>query len=314
MLDEFYGNEICCGSYACLNAIKDESISLKLFELSTSVPFGVKHMEDGTFDRLLTTFCDPNTGIDRALPLWGYEQRKKEFSDVEEMLAYLKNELLLRPVVLGPLDMGYLNYLPVAHLYRRMDHYILLEDALDGKVSCIDSEGMYGYRMDYEELRSYINVEKLLEASGKICVRSFEKRADFNITNIYGRSLQYAWKNMQEAEDMGQGSKAYLNCFRYLADQNINLWKLPLLYDINYLIQRKTLFLKLLEGWKGMTTEIGYIAAESMDLIRKQQNTLVDIFGRLKWQNKIDEDEFKRVSEEEKNIAVGMETYKAYFC
>ena len=312
MLNEFYGNEICCGSYACLNAIKDEQISSKMFELSTSVPFGVKHIEDGTFDRLLTTYCDPNIGIDKAIPLWGYEQRKKEFSDKNEVLDYLKEELMLRPVVLGPLDMGYLNYLPAAHLYRRMDHYILLEGTWNGKVRCIDSEGIFGYQMAYKELLSYLNVEKLLEASGKICVRSFRKKVDFDIMEVLRKTLQYAWENMREAENMGQGSEAYQACFRYLADQNINLWQLPLLYDVNYLIQRKLLFLKLLEEWNAMVTGSRHVFMENSRLIRKQQSIFIDIFGRLKWKDRIEVDDFKRVAEEEKNIMICLEACKTY--
>ena len=58
----FYGNEICCGSYACLNAMQDPSIDLQLFEISTSTPFGIRHYENEHFDRLLTTYCDPNRG------------------------------------------------------------------------------------------------------------------------------------------------------------------------------------------------------------------------------------------------------------
>ena len=62
----FFGNEICCGSYACLNAMQDPMVDLQLFEISTSTPFGLKHCENNYFDRLITTFCDPNNGMDRA--------------------------------------------------------------------------------------------------------------------------------------------------------------------------------------------------------------------------------------------------------
>ena len=62
---KFYGNEICCCSYACLNAI-EEDIDVQLFEISTSAPFGVRHYRESHFDRLLTTFCDPNQGVDAA--------------------------------------------------------------------------------------------------------------------------------------------------------------------------------------------------------------------------------------------------------
>lgn len=54
----FYGNEICCGSYACLNAMQDPSIDLQLFEISTSTPFGIRH-----FEMSISIGCSRHTAI-----------------------------------------------------------------------------------------------------------------------------------------------------------------------------------------------------------------------------------------------------------
>lgn len=293
---EFYGNEICCGSYACLNAIKNPEIPLKLFEISTSVPFGVKHVGDSFFDHLLTTFCDPNTGIDRAIPLWGYEQKKEQFRNKIEAVRYIKSEILQNPVVLGPVDMGYLSYLPVSYMYRRMDHYIVLQE-INGKMYCVDSEGVSALELTDEQLLDLISVERVLEAEGIVCVRSFSQVEEFDWKNILERSMVHAWENLTDAENDGQGSQAFLNCYNYLNEQDIRLWKLPFLYDINYLIQRKLLFMKLL---REVAIHLGYrVKNES---IVKQKALLVNVFEKLRKYNRIAREDFEQLAEWEKQI------------
>lgn len=287
MKNEFLGNEICCGSYACLNAIKNPDIPLKLFEISTSVPFGVKHIKNEFFDHLLTTYCDPNIGIDKAVPLWGYKQKKELFLNKEEAFGYLKKEVSRNPVVLGPIDMGCLYYLPVSYMYRRMDHYIVLLEK-KGKICCEDSEGIFGIELTDEQILSLISVDKLLESGGLISVRSFYQIKDFNMNEILEQSMLYALENLNNAEKEGQGSGAFLDCYDYLENQDIRLWKLPLLYDINYLIQRKLLFIKLLQE-----SEIYFGWKPGIEVVEKQRAILVDMFGKLRKYNRIFKKDFE---------------------
>ena len=108
-----YSNQVCCGSYACLNVIQDSAIDVSLFELSTGTPFGIRHCEDEHFDRLLTTFRDPNQGLDYALRLWGYDVTAVSVPSCQKCLDLLRNHGPGR-VVLGPVNMGGLEYYPNA--------------------------------------------------------------------------------------------------------------------------------------------------------------------------------------------------------
>ena len=58
----FLGNEICCGTYAFLNTVQDREIDCKIYEITSSVPFGIRHRKERDYSRLLTTYCDPNVG------------------------------------------------------------------------------------------------------------------------------------------------------------------------------------------------------------------------------------------------------------
>lgn len=306
MKNMFYGNEICCGSYACLNAMKNEKIPWKLFEISASVPFGVMHMEDGTFDRLLTTYCNPNIGIDRAVPLWGYEQEKREFSDADAATAYLKKKLPESPAVLGPVDMKGLYYLPFSYLYRRMDHYVSMEETSDHKIRCVDSEGVNGYPLEYEQLPKLMQTENLPEASGKICIRSFVKKKEYDRTEILAESLKHACRNLCDAEHAGHGPRAYRECFIYLADQNVKLWKLPLLYDLNYLIQRKLLLILLLEELGKERIMDSILLDRIKALTEKQLKLFAVMVGKLRQTDTIEKEDFDGAADCEEGIREGM--------
>ncbi len=299
---EFWGNEICCGSYACLNAMKDTRISLKLFEISTSVPFGIKHIRNSTFDHLLTTWCDPNIGIDKAVPLWGYQQKKEQFQNKKDAYSYLKEEVLKNPVVLGPIDMGALVYLPISSVYRRMDHYIVLWGE-DGRIFCEDSEGLVDLELTDEQLLHLLSVDKILEARGEVCVRSFFQIQNYDIVEVLEKSMIYAQENWKDAEKAGQGSKAFLDCYVYLATWDVQLWRLSLLYDLNYLIQRKMLQQKLLQElhrYTGMDTQMWKVG---VGIVEEQKALLVRMFGELRKNRRIVASDFENIAKLEQRLA-----------
>lgn len=148
----FYGNEICCCSYACMNALQDQDIDLQLFEISTSVPFGIRHIGDSNFDHLLTTYCDPNRGVDAALELWGYDVEKHDAGEIDVAIDYIRSHLRYGKIVLGPVDMGKLAYQVMPAVLKRMDHYITLSYKTEETVLFTDSEGFSALEMNYDDL------------------------------------------------------------------------------------------------------------------------------------------------------------------
>ena len=300
----FCGNEICCGSYACLNAMKDPAIDLQLFEISTSTPFGIRHFENKHFDRLLTTYCDPNQGIDRALRLWGYDAETARTGTAEEAVREIRHQICPEyPVIAGPIDMGKLGYQIMPALLKRMDHYILLEYCSDTEAYCTDSEGFYQYRLTYEELGAYLSADAVPEADGCITVRQIRKKREYRMKEVLEQSVRYAADNLRAAEEAGEGSRAVKNSCRYLKQYKEYKWRLPLMYDIQYLKQRKLLllfFVDLLEENRICHSDQ---AGEIRRIANIQNNLLGEIYGRMRNGLRIESVRFDEISQLESTLA-----------
>lgn len=299
----FYGNEICCGSYACLNAMQDPSIDLQLFEISTSTPFGIRHFENGHFDRLLTTYCDPNQGMDRALRLWGYDAETVRIGTAEETVREIRHRIRPDyPVIVGPIDMGKLGYQIMPALLKRMDHYILLGYCSDTEAYCTDSEGFYQYRLTYEELVAYLSADTVPEADGYITVRQIRKKREYKMEEVLEQSFRYAVDNLRTAEENGEGSRAIMNCYRYLEPYKEYKWRLPLMYDIQYLKQRKLLLLFLTD----LLEENGRCYSNQVGEIKRiatiQNDLLGEIYGSLRKGLGIEKEGFEELAEMERRL------------
>ncbi len=300
----FYGNQICCGSYACLNALRDSSLELSLFELSTGVPFGIRHVENGAFDRLLTTFHDPNEGLDEALRLWGCRVSKLQAGSGREAAAVLRAwpEEWER-VVLGPVDMGALGYQPAPALLRRMDHYIVLERGSESALLCTDSEGFQDLRVSFRQLETWISAEGLPEARGKVTLRAVTRERPCGRAEILAAALRAGAVNLNQAERAGQGSGAVRACLDCLEASNIVHWRLPFLYDLAYLHQRKRLqehLFTLLERdgllAKNETPPLHALAAAQISL-------LGTAYASLYWENALQREALLEMADLEQTLA-----------
>lgn len=283
---KFYGNQICCGSYACLNAIQDSTIDPSLFEISTAAPFGVRHCENVFFDRLLTTIHDPNQGLDEALQLWGYRSSSVCTTSVEVILSALRSYGSEgRAAVLGPINMGRLGYQAIPALLERMDHYIVLEYCSDSEILCTDSEGMSNLCINLNQLAAWISVDDVPEACGQITLRTIERERNWVLADILTASLKKALANLCEAEECGQGSQAVYACLDYLVKYNCAQWRLPFLYDIQYLHQRKELFRLLLAEALKIDILSNAEATLLQQTLAHQETLLSEIYRMLRWKN-----------------------------
>lgn len=246
MIDMFAGNQICCGTYAFLNLIGDSSIDLDLFEISTSVPFGIEHKRYPKFDHLLTPFCNPNMGLDKAISSWGYRVKHDSFVSSSEVVRFLQNELSFgESVMIGPVDMGHLYYQPLINLYRRLDHYIVVTEVDKNCVEILDSEGSICEKCSYETLEKILSVKDIPEAGELFHIRRVIKERKSDVSDIVKLSLSLASKNITESIASKDGKDAFLRCSQFLQKVPFYQWKVALLYDFSYIMQRKLLHKKL---------------------------------------------------------------------
>ncbi len=300
----FCGNEICCGSYACLNAIKDKNLDPQLFEITTSAPFGIRHFENVYFDRLLTTYRDPGKGMDAALRLWGYSAVRYEVRTVREAVEILKERLRDNRAVAGPIDMGSLGYQVMPRLLKRMDHYITLEYWSEEAVLCYDSEGFGGRLIRYEELQDYISAEEVFEAEGVITLRFIRKSAEeYRRKDILETARAQAFWNLRKAEEEGEGSGAILRCYDFLKDLDVYKWRIPLMYDIQYLMQRKWLMKVLSQNYREVVKEQEGFWKEVDVIVDVQIRTAGEIYHKIWLGERIIKREFEVLGACEKKLA-----------
>ncbi len=112
-------------------------------ECLTTMPFGAGYirLEQGALPLLSPVTVDPDTGLTRALAALGWTCREGKGGDEAEALARLREGLTHGPVVLGPLDMGYLSYRPDCAHGPGADHHIAVLALEDDHALVHDPDG-----------------------------------------------------------------------------------------------------------------------------------------------------------------------------
>jgi hypothetical protein len=103
---------------------KGDSYPLPFLECVTTVPFGfVYTASDG--GGFAVNGYNPHDGVERALKTLQYEYRFKCFQSADEALSSLKRALEENPILIGPVDMGFLVYDPYCKFKKGADHYVI---------------------------------------------------------------------------------------------------------------------------------------------------------------------------------------------
>lgn len=245
----YNGSWITCGSYAFLHAAGLNPKLLLSIENSAGATFGTASMREAwDYTRLLTPAFDFHAGINAAAPLWGVTLERyvcggfKEFIDVygAKPGSYLA----------GPVNMAGLHYLPLAVQYHCADHYVALH--MENGWTLVDSEGVPGLRVSVDELNDILTGRGIPESGGELHIRrvrrtgemaSFVERAIFTIKK--GSS------NLKRAKQIGEGPQAFLKCAATIARTPAVLWREAFSYDLDYIVQRRLMMLRLLESLSG---------------------------------------------------------------
>lgn len=278
MITEFFGNKICCGTYAFFNLTGGGLPDIDLFEISTSVPFGISHKRYPKFDHLLTPFCDPNARLDQAISAWGYQTEHRSFSSGEELACFLQHKLMAEEsAMVGPVDMGHLYYQPLVNLYRRLDHYIVVTKIDDSVIEILDSEGILCERCSYETMGKMLSVKEIPEAEGRFHMRKAVKERAVDLSGIVELSLSQAERNIVACLASVDGKEAFLRCSQFLQEVPFYQWGTALLYDFSYIMQRKLLHKKLGE----YAVLYRYWMSDKLNKLQKVLEEQIQILGRM---------------------------------
>jgi hypothetical protein len=122
----FIGNGAYCyaNSSSMLLTSIGENISPSTIEVLTGVGLGAIWVDDLPY--FSSWACLPDKGISQAFRILGLQFIEKYSKESDELpLQQLVKDLQKSPVILGPLDMGYLQYNPNYMNLHGVDHYVL---------------------------------------------------------------------------------------------------------------------------------------------------------------------------------------------
>jgi len=174
----FRGKYSGCHTLAVFDAFFSsyDASDLVTFEGLTGIPFGVATLPQDP-DRLIVPRLDPDLGIDIALKLLGlnvktyFVPRGCAHTDAVSILA---RNLTNGPVLLGPLDMGGLDYLINHRLYAGCDHYVVAL-ALDEEGLWVrDGEGVDLALIDLQQFLGAWQASHLREGRGSYTQRQVQ--------------------------------------------------------------------------------------------------------------------------------------------
>ena len=275
----YSGNWIICGSYALAHAANLSYTDLIPLENSTGASFGISCAGDDWYGtRMLSVFRDFNYGIDAAAPLWGIQMKRIDGVTSEPIAALLGDPYVDR-VLIGPVSMVELVYLPLSQQYRCADHFFACIRQGRDMWQLIDSEGMPGLPVDTKQIIKMLSIQNIPEACGQYTARAVmhvnaHELAENRITRIR-HTLETACVNLKDAQENGQGYKAIQRCAELTRDIPRGRYR-SLLYDVDYLIQRKIMLLKLLQE-----AEINKVATVSPYIIA-EVNRFIEAAGALR--------------------------------
>lgn len=122
-----------------LSMVVEDRWRPSLLETLTGSPFGFQMV--GPLPLFDPAGWDPDTGLDQALTLLGWDSERETFGSAEEAFARLALLCKSGPVFVGPFEMGLLLHQPGSDRPIGADHFVAVLDAGPDGVTMHDPQG-----------------------------------------------------------------------------------------------------------------------------------------------------------------------------
>lgn len=159
----YIGNGAYCysNSTSMLVHTYSERITPEIIEVLSGVGLGALWFSEDQM--IFFSNGAPHTGVNKALDILGFSYTVQSHSsgDTLELSAILQQELEHHPIMLGPLDMGYLSYMPNHPYLHGCDHYVLALKQKDDYVCLHDPAGFPYTLLPMDALIKASNSSKL---------------------------------------------------------------------------------------------------------------------------------------------------------
>lgn len=283
----YVGKVTACHSLGLLDAFCATPAPdlLLLFDAMTGVPFGVKTLPDDA-NRLLTPWLDPDRGLDVALDALGVQFEVVFWqlgADACSALERLREWSSQGPVLLGPLDMGYLPYSFHGQIYRGCDHYVVVLGWEDHRIAIRDSEGFDMVWLPCEDVVKAWRGDSIPEGRGAFVMRRVlpavpplpASRFLPRPSAIYC-AVRHAAALLRESAAAPQGGS---NAYAALADHEATILEWPaarrgLSYVLATRIQRNVSGLALLERLSTILPRACDVVAMARSITQRQSAIL----------------------------------------
>jgi hypothetical protein len=124
--------------------------SIGFLECLTTMPFGYTYLKEA--ELFFFSGPNPDLGLTRAIEMLGWTCRLERGGTEEVALARLRAAVQHAPVLIGPVNMGYLTYNPNHPYLLGADHYIMVLSAEEDQVLVHDPKGFPSAALPVENL------------------------------------------------------------------------------------------------------------------------------------------------------------------
>ena len=226
-MTSYVGNAFYCfaDSTSMLLAGIGENISSSRIEVVTGAGLGALWIADAKL--IYFSNKSPDTGIGEALKLLGFEYVQKSRPKTEPApLEELRVDLARFPVVLGPLDMGYLRYIPQSE--PGVDHFVLAYAMDEDEIHVHDPGGFPHVSLSLDQLELAWKAERI--GYGRDYYQYWTSpRRTHHLTEgqVYDRALECFRSGYQQTDDRagGQswmtGHEAILACANHVREGKV---------------------------------------------------------------------------------------------
>ncbi len=205
----YIGNGAYCyaNATAMLLAAAGEHVPPGRIEVLTGVGLGAEMEQTSTtlwFGNLGTA---PDSGISKALEILGFEWTEYAREDGEAApLDELRAVLADGPVVLGPVDMGYLSYVPYHQQCKGADHFVLAYGMDEDGVHLHDPGGFPHVSLPLDDLALAWRAERVAYRRGAYRSWTAPRRVDRPTEDqIYARALDWFQECYRTTDDIVAG-------------------------------------------------------------------------------------------------------------
>ena len=196
----FVGRMSYCYS-KCLGMVlgwKGDSYPLPFLECLTTVPFGFVYtvVDGGGF---AVNGYNPHDGVERALKALQYRSEFKCFKSSEEALSFLRAALEKEPILIGPVDMGFLVYDPYCKFKKGGDHYLVALRMEKDHVIVNDPDGYLHVPISIEDFVKAWEAEAIGYKRGSYSLWLVRERVGTPQTErLYKDALALGLQNLKE--------------------------------------------------------------------------------------------------------------------